>query len=212
MNGVLFITHQTKRYCYLDSVQIALEGGCRQIQLRMKEASVEEVVKVGIQVKALCAQYGSKWYVDDHVEICQLLEADGVHLGKNDMTPAQARHLLGRRFTIGGTANTFDDICLLNAQGVDYIGLGPYRFTSTKTNLSPVLGLHGYQTIIQQCVQHGINLPVVAIGGITLGDVHGLIETGVSSIALSSAVLSSTDPVGEMKRLVNEMNIRHKKK
>ena len=132
-----FITHYTGRYTYFDSARMALAGGCRWIQLRMKEATEEEVEKEAIRVQDLCRQYGATFIIDDHVALAKKLHADGVHLGKKDMPIAEARKLLGKDFIIGGTANTFEDVQMHYAAGADYIGCGPFRFTTTKKNLSP---------------------------------------------------------------------------
>jgi len=200
MKGLLFITHRTKKYDYLKSVEIALQGGCRQIQLRMKGFPMEEVEKTAIQAKALCDDFGADLYINDFAEICLKVHARGVHLGKTDGSPSVARSLLSDKYTIGGTANTFEDIRQLFEEGVDYIGLGPFRFTSTKDNLSPVLGLEGYRYILRLCRQQGINLPIIAVGGITLSDVPALMQTGIAGIAVSSAILNATDPVEEIKK------------
>jgi thiamine-phosphate pyrophosphorylase len=202
MKGLLFITHRTERYGYLQSVEIALEGGCRQIQLRMKDCPVAEVEKTAHQAKDLCDRYKAVLYIDDHVDVCRSVDAAGVHLGKQDMAPAEARMVLGDKHIIGGTANTFEDIRLLHKQGVDYIGLGPFRFTTTKKNLSPVLGLEGYRAIIRRCGENGIFLPVLAIGGITIDDIPGIMQTGMSGIALSSTVLNADDPRKETEKIV----------
>ena len=114
--------------------------------------------------------------------------ADGVHLGKQDMPPAEARALLGPGFIIGGTANTFADIERLAVAGVDYIGLGPFRFTTTKQNLSPVLGLAGYADLLAQCRAAAINIPLIGIGGITLPDVAPLLGLGLHGVAVASAI------------------------
>ena len=201
MNGLLFITHRTEKYDYLQSVAMALEGGCRQIQLRMKDSPLHEVEHTAHQAKALCDSCGAQLYIDDHVEICQRVKATGVHLGKSDMSPAEARALLGHDFIIGSTANTFDDIRALSATDIDYIGLGPFRFTTTKKNLSPVLGLEGYKAIISRCRVAGIDLPILAIGGITMGDICELMRTGISGIALSSTILQAEDPVEETRKI-----------
>lgn len=206
MNGLLFITHRTDKYSYLDSVNIALEGGCRHIQLRMKDISPRETEQAAMQAKHQCLAYGAELYIDDHVEICRNIGAAGVHLGKHDMPPREAREILGPGFIIGSTANTFDDIYRLSREGSDYIGLGPFRFTTTKQNLSPVLGLAGYRHIMQQCSEGGINLPVIAIGGITVSDIPELIAAGVSGIALSSSILTAKDPVAETKRIIETID------
>ncbi len=198
-----FITHYTGRYTYFDSARMALEGGCRWIQLRMKEATEEEVEKEAIRVQDLCRQYGATFIIDDHVALAKKLHADGVHLGKKDMPIAEARKLLGKDFIIGGTANTFEDVQMHYAAGADYIGCGPFRFTTTKKNLSPVLGLEGYRNIVSRMKEAGINLPIVAIGGIAFEDIPAIMQTGVSGIALSGSILRADDPIAETRRIIN---------
>lgn len=198
-----FITHQTERYSYLDSARMALEGGCKWIQLRMKEAPLDEVERVALELKPLCKQHDALLVLDDHVELTKKLEVDGVHLGKNDMPIAEARRVLGEGFIIGGTANTFEDVKAHYLAGADYIGCGPFRFTTTKKNLSPVLGLEGYRSIIARMEKEGIDLPVVAIGGITYDDIPQLLQTGINGIAMSGSILRADDPVEETRRLLN---------
>lgn len=198
-----FITHQTERYSYLDSARMALEGGCKWIQLRMKDAPLDEVERVALELKPLCKQHEALLVLDDHVELTKKLEVDGVHLGKNDMPIAEARRVLGEGFIIGGTANTFDDVKAHYQAGADYIGCGPFRFTTTKKNLSPVLGLEGYRAITARMEEEGIDLPVVAIGGITYDDIPQLLQTGINGIAMSGSILRADDPVEETRRLLN---------
>lgn len=198
-----FITHFTDTYSYFDSARMALEGGCRWIQLRMKGASPEEIEQDALRIQNLCKSYGATFMIDDHVELVKKVRADGVHLGKNDMPVAEARKILGKDFIIGGTANTFEDVKMHYEAGADYIGCGPFRFTTTKKNLSPVLGLEGYRSIVLQMKEKGIDLPIVAIGGITFEDIPAIMETGVNGIALSGTILQATDPVAETRRIVN---------
>ena len=146
-----FITHQTEKYNTIEGAKIALKGGCRWIQLRMKNSSEDEILKTALMLKEICFKYGATLIIDDHVSICKMINADGVHLGKNDMCPKEASKILGCNVVVGGTANTYEDIEMLVAKGVDYIGLGPFRFTKTKENLSPVLGLEGYKNIMKRC-------------------------------------------------------------
>ena len=121
------------------------------------------------------------------------------------MPIGEARQILGEAFIIGGTANTFEDVKLHHAAGADYLGIGPFRFTTTKKNLSPVLGLEGYTSILAQMNEAGIRIPVVAIGGIVAEDIPAIMETGVNGIALSGAILQAPDPVEETK---NSKHIR----
>lgn len=197
-----FITHYTDTINYLDSVRIALEGGCRWVQLRMKNASVDDIRPIALQAQALCKAAGATFIIDDHVELVKEIHADGVHLGKNDMPIDEARAILGDDFIIGGTANTFEDVLMHYKNGANYIGCGPFRFTTTKEKLSPVLGLEGYTHIVKQMKEQGINLPIVAIGGINAEDIPALMQTGITGIALSGTVLRADNPVEEMKKLI----------
>ena len=203
-----FITHFTDRYSYLDSAMMALEGGCQWIQLRMKDADEAEIERTARQILPECRRRGAVFIIDDHVELVKRVGADGVHLGKNDMPVDEARRILGDEFIIGGTANTFEDIQRLAAQGADYIGCGPFRFTTTKKNLAPMLGIEGYENIVSLMKTHGINLPIVAIGGITYDDIPQVMATGVTGIALSGSVLRADNPVEEMKRMVNQLRVK----
>lgn len=210
---IQFITHANERYDYLDGVRMALEGGCRWIQLRMKDASKEEILKTAESTRKLCRKYDAVFILDDHVALVERTGADGVHLGKDDMPIDEARRLLGKDKIIGGTANTFEDIKRIYSAGADYIGCGPFRFTTTKKKLSPILGLDGYKRIIEQVNTYGINIPVIAIGGILLPDISDIMQTGVSGIAVSGAILNADNdnsPVTTMKRFINELKSNNK--
>lgn len=204
---VQFISHYTEKYSYLDSIQLALKGGCRWIQLRMKDASEEELLATAKQALALCKNYGATFIVDDNVLVAKEIGTDGVHLGKNDMPINEARKILGPDAIIGGTANTFEDICTHVASGANYIGCGPFRFTSTKKNLSPILGLEGYNNLISSCKNANFTLPIVAIGGITIDDIPAIMGTGVSGIAISSEVLRASNPIEKMQQIIKQVNI-----
>lgn len=201
-----FITHTTERYGYVEGAIAALNGGCKWIQLRMKEADPDEIRKAVDKLKPLCQEKGAILLLDDHVELTSQLDIDGVHLGKNDMPPAEARALIGEKYIIGGTANTFDDIKNLVAQGVDYIGLGPFRYTETKRNLSAIIGIEGYKNIISQCRAAGITTPIVAIGGIEPDDITAIMKAGLSGIALSGAILRSDNPTETTRKIITTLN------
>lgn len=198
-----FISHYTERYSYLDSIRLALEGGCRWIQLRMKDTPDEEVRPVAIEALQMCRDVGATFIIDDRVELVKELGADGVHLGKNDMPISEARKVLGSAFIIGGTANTFEDVKAHYEASANYIGCGPFRFTTTKKNLSPVLGLEGYRHIVEQMEEANIHLPIVAIGGITAEDIPAIMQTEVTGIALSGTILHAEKPIDEMKKITN---------
>ncbi|MGN1262532.1 MAG: thiamine phosphate synthase [Prevotella sp.] len=204
MKQIQFITHKNDRYSYVEGARMALDGGCKWIQLRMKDASDEEVRETAAVIQPLCKEHEAIFLLDDRVELAKELKADGVHLGRNDMPVDEARRVLGEEFIIGGTANTYEDVERLWRQGADYVGCGPFRFTMTKANLAPVLGLDGYNDIISSMEKAGIELPVVAIGGILRDDVAAIMETGVSGIAVSGAVLDADNPTEEMRRFIEE--------
>ncbi len=199
-----FITHHTDRYSYLDSARIALDGGCRWVQLRMKGADESLLEQTAITMQRMCREYGATFIIDDNVALAKRVGADGVHLGKNDMPIAEAREILGDSFIIGGTVNTFEDV-LHHLQGAtpDYLGCGPYRYTSTKANLAPILGIEGYRGVIQQMRNNDIEIPIVAIGGIRKEDIPQLLECGVDGIALSGSILMADNPVKEMKDITD---------
>lgn len=165
----------------------------------MKGADREAIIAEGRKLRALCSAYGATLILDDHAELVGEVGADGVHLGKNDMTVADARKLLGPDVIIGATANTAEDIRAAIGSGADYIGLGPFRFTTTKEKLSPTLGLDGYRKIMSEV---GAGVPVVAIGGITVDDMPELMRTGISGVAVSGAILNAADPVETTKQFL----------
>lgn len=202
MNNIQFITHENQRFGYVEGAEMALRGGCKWVQLRMKDATDNKFLSIGRKVAALCRNHNATFLLDDRVHLVAELGADGVHLGKNDMPISEARRILGNEKIIGGTANTFADVQHLAAQGADYIGCGPFRYTPTKRNLAPILGLEGYRNILKQMQQAGISLPLIAIGGIVSTDIAALRGIGVSRIAVSGAVLGAADPIKEMKKLI----------
>ena len=197
-----FISHYTEKYTYLDSVKIALEGGCKWVQLRIKDATDAEVLPIAVETQKLCREAGATFIIDDRVELVKQIGADGVHLGLGDMPIAEARKILGEKFIIGGTANTFENVKTHYQASANYVGCGPFRFTTTKKKLSPVLGLEGYRNIVSKMREENINIPIVAIGGITAADIAPIMQTGVTGIALSGTVLRAEDPVAEMRRII----------
>ena len=200
-----FLTNATERYDELDEVAMALDGGCRWIQLRMKDADDDKVIAVGRAAARLCHARGAVLIIDDRVALCHAIGADGVHLGRHDMPVDEARRLLGAGAIIGATVNTPDDLRRAAAAGADYAGCGPFRFTTTKARLAPILGLEGYERLVKVRDGLGRPLPLVAIGGITIADVPSLMSTGVDGVAISGCVVRSAEPVGAMRRLCRAM-------
>lgn len=157
-------------------------------------------------MKEICRRHGALFLVNDNVDIALELDADGVHLGKEDMNPLEARKILGYTKIIGGTCNTFEDVVARFRQQVDYIGLGPFTYTSTKKRLSPILGIEGYRNILDACRKAGIHIPIHAIGGIRENDIQPILSTGVTGIALSSLLKNSDDITEKTKQIQEEMS------
>lgn len=190
-----FITHPSEKYSIPEEVKMAINGGCRWVQLRMKDASYEELKATALDIIPMCKDNDVILVIDDNVELVNELRVHGVHLGKTDMDPRKAREILGPHAIIGVTANTADDILTFKRVDVDYVGLGPFRHTDTKKNLAPVIGLEGYRQIVKTVSDAGNQLPIVAIGGITIDDVDEIMATGVQGIAMSGAIINAPSPV-----------------
>ncbi len=181
-----FLVNLTEKIC---------RNGCRWVQLRLKSCSDDVFLQIGKQLREITHHYYAVLLINDRVHLVEPLNADGVHVGKNDTPVEQVRQTLGKQKIIGATANTLSD-CLQHIEnGVDYIGLGPFRFTETKQNLSPVLGLNGYTKIIRRLPAS--HPPIIAIGGITLPDIPLLQQTGINGIAVSSALSQKPEETGK---------------
>jgi thiamine-phosphate pyrophosphorylase len=183
-----------------EQAELACQAGLDWIQLRVKNQPYANWKTLAQETLAVCRSHNTRLIINDNPHLAAEINADGVHLGQDDMPLPQARALLGTGFIIGGTANTVETIRQHQQNGADYVGLGPFRFTQTKEKLSPILGLVGYQTILSALRTEGFRLPIVAIGGITLNDIPALLQTGLHGVAVSSAIGGADDP-GEQARL-----------
>jgi thiamine-phosphate pyrophosphorylase len=181
-----YISQQPENGTHLTAISHALEAGCKWVQLRVKDQPADVVLEYAIEANRLCDQYGAKLIVNDYPDIALKAGAYGVHLGLQDMPITQARRIVGNKMIIGGTANTFEHVEQRIAEGADYIGLGPYRFTATKQKLSPILGWDGINTIMQKLGSE--HIPIIAIGGILPEDITTIMETGVHGVAVSGAI------------------------
>ncbi len=202
---VQFVSQRTARLSHLDTIRLAIEGGCRWVQLRMKDEPQDEITETALAVRRLCDISGAVFIIDDHVEIAKEVGADGVHLGNNDMPIVQAREILGDSFIIGGTANDLATIKRHYDDGADYVGLGPFRFTTTKKNLSKILGIEGVRSIADGMAHEGFHIPTVVIGGLNADDIAPIMQSNMDGIAVSGIVANATDPALEMKKLINEI-------
>jgi thiamine-phosphate pyrophosphorylase len=186
----------------LKNINDALDAGCSWVQLRFKNASEYELKTTAEEVKKLCATYSATFMINDYPLVAKAVDADGVHLGLTDMLIKEAVEIIGVDKIIGGTANTLQDVLQRVEEGCSYIGLGPFRFTTTKEKLSPVLGLEGYKNIMDELKQRNIDIPIYAIGGILKEDISSILQTGIYGIAGSGIITAPSDK----KELVKEIN------
>lgn len=176
---------------HLEQVKALVAAGADWIQLRQKSGDPEQRLAIAREAVQICRGSGVVLIVNDDVAICRESHAHGVHLGLQDMPVAQARAMLGPQYIIGGTANTPQQVLQRWDEGVDYVGLGPWRHTGTKANLSALLGPTGVAAALQALQNRHAHLPVVVIGGITPSDVAEIRALGAHGIAVSSAVVAA---------------------
>lgn len=200
-----YITNTECPLSVQEQVKAVLDGGCRWVQIRMKDASDDEVRKVVKDVKPMCDAVEAFLILNDRVELAKELEVSGVHLGKKDMLPSKARGYLGAGFIIGVTANTFDDVLEVRALDIDYIGIGPFAYTTTKKNLAPMLGIEGIKNLCEEMNNNDIEIARVPVGGIKLDDVEALMNVGANGIAVSGAIAFADDPRKETEKFIEAL-------
>jgi len=190
---------------HLENIEAVCKAGCKWVQLRLKNTELIDYLKAAQEARKICDTYESILIINDNIGIAGESNADGVHLGLTDANPKEARKQLGKDAIIGGTANTLEDCIEHIKNDVDYIGLGPFRFTKTKEKLSPVLGIEGYSKIISSITNKGYQLPIVGIGGVTLNDLNELSKTGLSNVAVSGIL--TNEPVTVLKERIEKIEI-----
>ncbi|RKS96820.1 thiamine phosphate synthase [Chryseobacterium defluvii] len=185
------------------NIRKTLDHGIKWVQVRWKNAPENELIKLCETSKWLCSEYNAVCIINDHVQLAKEIDADGVHLGLKDLSVEIARNILGKHKLIGGTGNALSDVMQRINESCDYIGLGPLRFTSTKENLSPVLGFEGYQKIIESLKEKSIEIPnIFAIGGVTLHDIELLQQIGIYGVAVSGELTTQPSIISEFKKVM----------
>lgn len=180
-----YITQGSSVKEHLENIQKACNAGAELVQLRLKGVSEKKILKAAHEAREIASHFQTRLLINDYYKIAREVKADGIHLGKTDADPTLVRRHLYTWQIIGGTANSLQDCETLIAKEVDYISLGPFRFTETKDNLPVVLGLNGYTAIIDALKTE---TPIIGVGGITTADVTAILETGISGIAVSGAI------------------------
>jgi len=173
---------------FLDAVASALKGGVDIVQLREKNMPANKIIELGRKVKMLCAEYNATFIVNDRVDIAYILEADGVHLGQDDMDAASARKILGENTIVGISTHAPEQAKKAVADGADYIGVGPVFTTPTKPGRSSV----GLEYV--KWVSENINIPAFAIGGIDLTNAKEVVNAGSKRLAVVRAIVNAENP------------------
>lgn len=200
LHKLQYISQGSNPDIHIQHIESVLDAGVKLIQLRLKNTSDDIYIEYGIKAKELCKSYNAQLIINDSPVVAKACYADALHLGLNDMSVLEAKQIVTDKI-VGGTANTFEHIIQRHSEKVNYIGLGPYRFTSTKEKLSPVLGIEGYREVIDRMKANNIDTPVYAIGGIELKDIEAILATGVYGIAVSGLLTQSVNT----KSLVKEI-------
>lgn len=200
ISSLQYLTQDLLHRSHEEQVQIACEAGVKWIQLRVKNKSHDEWLAIAKKVKKITDEFDVTLIVNDSVEIAKEVDVDGVHLGQEDLSPLEARKILGEEKIIGYSTHSLNEILAAKDFDIDYFGLGPFHFTSTKEKLDPVLGVDGIATIVQRTRRAGILKPIIAIGGIQLNDMKQLMEARLDGVAVSSAINFAVDPAMTIKK------------
>jgi thiamine-phosphate pyrophosphorylase len=178
------------RYSHAEIAALVTRGGADTVQYREKRPRLtRDLVADASAVVAACVENGASCIVDDRVDVTAAVGAHGLHLGKDDLTPAVARQLLGPDVLIGGTANSLAEAREVWQRPIDYLGVGPVYGTQSKANPAPVLGLDQLRAITHECP-----VPVIAIGSITAERVAEVLDAGAHGVAVISAITCAEDP------------------
>lgn len=178
-----------------EQVEEAIKGGVTFVQLREKKLDEENFLDEALDIQNLCRKYGIPFVVNDNVKIAKMINADGVHVGQSDMGAENVRGILGDDKIIGVSVQTVEQAVLAEKQGADYLGVGAVFPTGSKVDAEDV----SFETLKAIC--ESVNIPVVAIGGISAGNVLKLKGSGISGIAVISAIFAAEDIESATKRL-----------
>lgn len=209
LSKIQFITNASDALTTIAQIRTVLDGGCRWVQIRMKDADEAEVRRAVLEAVPVVNGYGAALIVDDRVALAARYGVDGVHLGKDDMNPTEARQILGPKKIIGLTVNSLETVEDAIAAPVDYYGVGPLRFTKTKQRLAPVLGLTGVSEIVRRLKAAHPERAIVVIGGVDTDDIADIVATGADGIAVSSALIGpdSTYHTRQMLDIFDKLSI-----
>lgn len=194
--GLYVVTAEFPGKSHIDVATAAIEGGALIIQYREKDTSSRKLLETAGKLRELTSKADVKLIINDRVDIALAIRADGVHLGQDDLTLEAAKNIMGYDYIIGISATNFDEALAAAKDGADYIGLGPIYPTPSKDDAAPPIGLEGLSAVAE-----AINIPVVAIGGITIDNVEEVVMAGADAIAVISAVAAAEDMAGAARSL-----------
>ncbi|RZK59976.1 MAG: thiamine phosphate synthase [Pedobacter sp.] len=183
-----FITHDIPQSSHIEQVQVACEAGAKWIQYRCLSKADEELLSDINEIAEICDDWGATLIVTNHIHLKGKADIQGFHIEDMDADFIALRKQIGEEFTLGGSANTVEDLIRLSKEGADYAGFGPFNITTTKPNDYPLLGIKGYANAIEKLKTENIDLPILAVGGVTLSDIPQLLKTGIYGVAASSAI------------------------
>jgi thiamine-phosphate pyrophosphorylase len=179
----------------------AVRGGATLVQLRNKRSETRELVEQARAIKRAVAQSNAPLLVNDRVDVALAAEADGVHLGRDDLDPVTARRLLGAKAIIGATVRGEQDVASLAPDAIDYVCIGGVFATASKDNPDPPIGLQGMAHLARLVRERAPGLPIGAIAGIDESNAAAVMDAGAEGIAVVSAVTAATDPEAAARRL-----------
>jgi thiamine-phosphate pyrophosphorylase len=188
-----FITHDIQQHSHIEQAQIACSAGAKWIQYRCLTKNDDELLIDINAIAEICDDWGATLIVTDHVHLNGKADIQGFHIEDFDADFVKLREQLGEAVTIGGSATTLQGLIRLAKEGADYAGFGPFYTTTTKPNNAPLLGVEGYQNAMAELKKLDINLPVLAVGGVTINDIDPLMNTGIFGIAVSAAINQAED-------------------
>lgn len=212
MHNIQYISQGSTQEEQLTNIENVLKVGCTWIQLRFKNCDEVLFLDTAQKVKKLCSQYQAVFIINDHVNIAKAVDSDGVHVGLTDTHVREAREILGDNKIIGGTTNTYEDVLQRIEENCDYIGLGPFRFTTTKEKLSPVLGLEGYQAILDRLKEDKKDIAIYAIGGIEEEDIQPILDLGIHGVALSGLLTNNENTETLISKISQESVVNDSKR
>ncbi|MEJ7778086.1 MAG: thiamine phosphate synthase [Daejeonella sp.] len=195
-----YLTQDLPNRSHAEQTQLACKAGAKWVQYRCFSKKDDALVEEIHHIASICDDWGATLILTDHYHLLDQVDAQGVHIENIQADLGSIRAHISDEKTLGASANTLEDILRIYSSGVvDYIGCGPFNLTTTKVNDYPLLGIKGYEQLMIKMRKFFIDIPVLAVGGIGIGDVGGLLSTGIYGIAVSAGVNMAAHPAEALK-------------